>query len=392
MGRWRVIATWLASMAWMASFSSPASAAEPAKWRGLRLAAGDGELRVGGLVQADGVWLVDDTAGQVDRFEVRRARVRLDARLGERVGVRFQPQFTPGGVVVLDGFVDVRLAGDALSLRMGKQKTGLGIEMLQVVTALLLPERGLSTALVPVRDVGLALRGRAGVFEYQLGVMNGAPDGSNRDGDVGDGFDLDARVAVRPVPALGDVGFALAGGFGAEEGTADDTALARYRTVTRAPVASFGEGAVADGIRWRVNPQAWAYVGPFGALGEFVRSSQGVRGAMGTRAVTNDAWLVGASWVLTGEDAAYGGVTPAGALGAVEVAARYGELRFDAGAIAAGMLAGPAVARSWGVALNVVPHGAARVQLAVEQTRFEAVSGPAPAPESAVFLRFQAAP
>lgn len=375
-------------IALMASLSSMASAAEPAKWRGLRLTADGGELRVGGLVQADGVWLVDDAAGQVDRFEVRRARVRIDGRLGERVGVRFQPQFTPGGVVVLDGFVDVKLAGDALTLRMGKQKTGLGIEMLQLITSLLLPERGLTTSLVPVRDIGLALRGRAGVFEYQLGVMNGAPDGSNRDGDVADGFDLDARVAVRPVPSLGDVGFALAGGYGEDEGTADDTGLARYRTVARAPVASFGDDVVADGIRWRVNPQAWAFVGPLGALAEYVRSSQAVRGAAGARAVANQGWLVGASWVLTGEDAAYAGITPAGGLGAVEVAARYGELRFDGGAIDAGVLVGPAVARSWGVALNHVPHGAARVQLAFEQTRFD---GMVPT-ESAVFLRFQAAP
>lgn len=375
-------------IALMASLSSMASAAEPAKWRGLRLTADGGELRVGGLVQADGVWLVDDEAGQVDRFEVRRARVRIDGRLGERVGVRFQPQFTPGGVVVLDGFVDLTLVGDALTLRMGKQKTGLGIEMLQLITSLLLPERGLTTSLVPVRDIGLALRGRAGVFEYQLGVMNGAPDGSNRDGDVADGFDVDARVAVRPVPSLGDVGFALAGGYGEDEGTADDTGLARYRTVTRAPVARFGEGVVADGIRWRFNPQAWAYVGPLGALAEYVRSSQAVRGATGARAVANQGWLIGASWVLTGEDAAFAGITPAGALGAVEVAARYGELRFDEGAIEAGVLVGPAVARSWGVALNHVPHGAARVQLAFEQTRFD---GALPT-ESAVFLRFQAAP
>ncbi|MCB9527257.1 MAG: hypothetical protein H6701_02505 [Myxococcales bacterium] len=355
---------------------------------GFAIEQGETTLQVGGLLQVDGLWIDGDGSDRIDRFEVRRGRVILDGRFGDVFSLRFQPQFTPGAVVVLDGYVDARIAGEALVLRVGKTKTGLGIEMLQPITSLVLPERGLSTALVPLRDLGAQLRGRAGVFEYALGVFNGAPDGSNRDGDTDDGFDLDARLAVRPWGAEVDVGAALAGGYGGEHGSEADSALGRYRTGTRAPIGRAGEGVVADGTRWRLNPQVWVYRGPFGALGEYVRSSQEVRGPGGAATVANAAWLVGASWVLTGEAARYRGIEPAGAMGAFEVMARYGELRFDEAAIDGGWLDAPRWARAWGVALAWQAHAAARVQVAFEETRF-ADGRPA---EDAVFVRWQLAP
>jgi phosphate-selective porin OprO/OprP len=91
----------------------------------------------------------------------------------------------------------------------------------------------------------------------------------------------------------------------------------------------------ADGRRVRVSPQAYWYWGPFGALGEYVRAQQTLeRGSDGMRA-THDAWQLSLSYVLTGENASFRGVTPRSELGgddgfgALELAARGQGITFD---------------------------------------------------------------
>ena len=96
---------------------------------------------------------------------------------------------------------------------------------------------------------------------------------------------------------------------------------------------------VADGTHWRVGPQAYWYWGLFGLLGEYSISSQrleqGVAPFGSTRA-ENSAWMVTASWMLTGEEATFRAVTPRnnfdprnGGWGALQVVARYSYLDID---------------------------------------------------------------
>ena len=72
---------------------------------------------------------------------------------------------------------------------------------------------------------------------------------------------------------------------------------------------------VAEDNHWRLSPQGYYYYGPFGLLGEYVISDQKVKrtgvAPFSSAHLQNTAWDVSASWVLTGEDAAYvGGVVP----------------------------------------------------------------------------------
>jgi len=103
-----------------------------------------------------------------------------------------------------------------------------------------------------------------------------------------------------------------------------------YRTGT-ATSSSF-----ADGTTTRINPQAYYYRGPFGALAEYVRTDQDVRIGNTYKTLTHDGFTAYAAYVLTGEDASFDGVKPAnnfnvstGGIGAWEVLARYGELHLD---------------------------------------------------------------
>lgn len=370
------------------------------RWRGFRLQAPelDAELRIRGLVQADAVFLIDDDNEQNNRFEIRRGRIAISGKIGRFFGFRVEPQFTPGNVVLLDAYVDARLVDDALVLRAGKMKTPLGIEMLQSVSVLILPERGLSTSLVPNRDIGVQFLGELGdgLFDYAIGVFGGAPDRATPDGNVDDNVDLAGRVFVQPfhttsMAALRNVGIGLAGSWGIERGAEADSGLARYRTVTRDTYARYEDGVVADGQRFRINPQLWWYWGPLGVLGEYVYSAQRVRSDSAVQTLGNQAWTVGASYVLTQEDATYGGVAPSRPWGAFELAGRYGELHFDEQAFTQGFLSAsrPSVVRAWGVALNYWANAVVRAQVAFEQTRFEAYMGEARSPENALFTRLQ---
>ena len=71
-------------------------------------------------------------------------------------------------------------------------------------------------------------------------------------------------------------------------------------------------------------------------LGEYVVSKQEVALGATTQEVENDAWQVLLSWVVSGGDASFRGVTPknsfdwtAGTWGALELVARYSELSID---------------------------------------------------------------
>jgi phosphate-selective porin OprO/OprP len=384
--------------------AAPAAAPPPpGKWPGFRIQLPElsSELRVRGLLQCDALFFVKDDRDQNDRFEIRRVRLTLDGKIGERVAFRLQPQWSPGSVVLLDAYADVGIVGDALVLRAGKQKTPLGIEMLQAASATILPERGLASALVPNRDIGVQLFGEVagGVLSYAVGVGTGAADQGRPEGNIDDHFDVYGRVFVQPfrggqLGALRDLGVGVAGSWGKETGGTSDSGLGRYRTGARDTIAQFAEGVVADGTRWRLNPQLWWYAGAFGLLADYVYSEQEVRGETETRAVGNHAWTAGATYVLTQEKASYKGVSPARRWGALELALRYGELHVDRDAIDAGLLrtGAPSVARSWGASLNYYLHAAVRAQLAFEQTRYDVPAGGDRAPENALTLRLQVSP
>ena len=123
---------------------------------------------------------------------------------------------------------------------------------------------------------------------------------------------------------------------------------------------------VANDDHWRLSPQAYYYYGPFGLLGEYVISDQEVTrtgvAPFDSAHLRNTAWEVTASWVLTGEDAAFaGGVVPRrpfnpreGAWGALQLVGRYAELNLDRAAFP--QFADPATsagsAAAWSVGLN----------------------------------------
>lgn len=386
---------------WSARAEEPEAeaAVAPCPWRGFRIEEpGSGaELRIRGTLQSDALFFLRDRNDQNDRFEIRRGRISITGKMGI-FAFRIDPQFTPGSVVLLDAYVDVQLLDQALVLRSGKMKIPLGVELNQPVTTLILPERGLSTLLVPSRDIGAELMGDIGegALSVSAGIFGGAADGVAPEGNTDDHMDGAAGLWFWPLhafdlPEAGKLGLGVAGSFGWEQGNEDNSGLGRYRTVGRDTFARYGDDVLADGRRYRINPQLMWYWQSLGILAEYVESAQRVRSPTAVHTLRNQAWMAGASYVLTGEDAAYGGVTPSHSWGAFELAARYSELYLDEQARTQGFVSEttPKLARSIGGSVNYWANAIMRAQLAFEQTRFRAWTGRPRPKENALFARLQ---
>ena len=404
------VATWIAAVILGAGWPAGAVGQPPAMeqqvqappqvWGGFRLAAAehDAALRIGGLLQGDGIFLLRDRTQQADRFEMRRVRLSLKGTWGRLLAARIQPQWTSTGVEILDAYVDVRIIA-GLSLRIGKQKTPLGLEMLRPAAALGLPERGFATSLLPSRDIGVQVSGDLwdGLLTYAVGGYNGVASGGKSNGNLGDDFDVAGRLFIQPFHGtswgpLRALGLGLAGSWGIERGDASETGLGRFRTVARDVFLTFADGVAADGQRWRVNPQVWWFWGPLGILGEFVHASRQVRGDGSLHGVAQQAWTAEVGYVLTQEAAEYRGVTPKRRWGALQLVAQVGELKTPKMAFHNGMMdpRGPGDALSWGGALHYWAAVPLMAEVAFIRTTFEGGAGTGRPPENALFTRVQA--
>ncbi len=373
--------------------------------KGASFKSGDGayELKLRGLLQGDARVFLGSDANQNDGFLLRTARPTLEGSLGQRVAYRFTPEFAGDSASIVDAYADLRLA-PAWTLRVGKFTSPVGLERLQSSAALVDVERALASELAPNRDLGVQVQGDVanGRLSYALGVFNGAVDGrdavsSNPDDEV----ELAGRVFLEPFKGRDSAWAGLGVGLGASSGRkhgAGNNFLPRYRTPGQATFFGYRGTVLADGDHQRWSPQGWFYRNGFGLQGEYIVSRQEVARDGRRAELEHRAWQATASYVLSGEDASYRGVTPSrpfgvnGGLGALELTARYGELDIDDAAFP--FYADPAVsvtrARAWTLGANW--YLTANLKLAANylHTRFGAATGQAALPdEKAVFSRLQ---
>jgi phosphate-selective porin OprO/OprP len=170
-------------------------------------------------------------------------------------------------------------------------------------------------------------------------------------------------------------------------------------------VAFFGYRAdvLADGERLRWSPQAYFYRGRLGLLGEYIASRQQLRSATTgiDASLDHRAWQLGASWVLSGEDASYKGVARpnhpfavgAPGWGAIELVGRHGRLSIDDASfpVFADPGAAARAADSWALGLNWSLNANVRLMADYTHTTFDggaADGGDRPA-ENALLTRAQ---
>jgi phosphate-selective porin OprO/OprP len=349
---------------------------------------GDFVLKVTGYAQADGRFASNDqTEAVTDQFLMRRARPIVQGTVARYFDFYLTPDFGGGATVIQDAYMDVRFT-PKLRFRLGKLKTPFGLERLQSAQSLSFVERALPNNLVPNRDIGLQVHGELlrGALAYQLAVLNGVADGGSVDTDNNDSKDLAGRLFVQPwrtkgASLLRGLAFGVAGTTGKATGP-----LRGYSSVSQVPIFAYAATVTASGDRRRWSPQLSFYLGPAGLLAEYVRASHDIQktetGTATTHGeVTNSAWSVTGSWLVTGEDASYGSVKPknffvpsAGKWGALQLAARFNRLELDEAAFSGGF-ADPARsvrrATAWGGGLNWIWNDNVKYVLDYERTRFE---------------------
>ncbi|HEY8085276.1 MAG TPA: porin [Methylophilaceae bacterium] len=401
---------------------------------GIQSADGNFKLNLKGQFQANGRSYIsgvnsgNSTAQQntPDTYFLRQVRPILSGTLFKDYDFLFVPDFGQGKTVIQDAYINAKLQ-PWFQIEAGKQKTPFGLERLQADADGAFIERGLTNDLVPNRDIGAQIHGgfANNNFTYALGYFNGVADSSSSDSYTSPDFDNNdnksyvARVFATPfkdepgfLQGLG-AGFAVtyADFIGSGTGTNATTAqsisqsnLPTYKSALgqlsvfsyRTAAAGATTGTFANGTQVRWSPQAYYYNGPFGLFGEYVRVDQDVSrnvpGFNRTDSLSNDAWQVVGSWVITGEDEGYSHPVPkrnfdlsSGGWGAWEAVARFSQLDIDnkafspfGGGTAAAQqgrsYADPTTAISkasaWAVGVNWYLNNNVKVYLDYEQTAY----------------------
>lgn len=317
----------------------------------IKSADGKFNLKLRGLIQADSRLFVNvPEALGASTFLVRKARPILEGTVFDRFSFLLVPDFGNGATVLQDAYVDAKIT-PWLKLRGGKFKAPVGLERLQSDSANLFIERAYPSSIVPNRDIGFELLGDIadGVVSYAAGIFNGVTDGNSADTDISDGKDVAGRLFVQPFlqsdSALKGLGLGVGGTWGAQKGSATSPAVPTYRTGNGQLTffrysTTAGNVTQSDKTVYRVSPQLYYYLGRFGLLGEYALSHQVVVNSVnGHDHLTNTAWQVASSFLLTGDKASFKGVKPKKAFnpkestwGALELAGRITELKIDSDA------------------------------------------------------------
>jgi len=438
--------------------------------KGFGFQSGDGkfEIKLRGLIQADARYFDSGTniatqaapggstpgyLNNSDAFNTwlpRRLRPTIEGTVFEKYDFRFTPEFGGNSVLsdsgIVDAYVDARFTPE-LQLRVGKFKPYVGLERLQSAADIKFVERSYVTnALLPNRDIGASLHGNllGGKLSYGLGIFNGVADGGDNttSSDINNAKDFAARLFAIPFKdsdsPLAGLGFGIAATYGDVTGKTQDTVGASvteltsgYKTEGQQTFFRYNDSSVlisgpalsqsanapgtdwlvhADGKRYRIAPQANYYYGPLGVTAEYARVSQGVSiGSLNSNQTTlnHEAWEIGASYLMTGEDAAFKGVKPkrdfdinSGGWGAWELVARYSEINLDdktftfgttngvnaATNVAHWLYADPHIssksAQTWTIGANWYLNPEVKFALNYVQTTFDGGGGPYVSPTS----------
>ena len=350
---------------------------------------GSTHLQVHGYAQADDRLFFSNIHGEpLDTFLFRRIRPLIEGTLFNDVDFRFMPDFGQNNPQIQEAYLELKTLPFA-KLRVGKFKEPIGLEVLRQDRDLTFTERSIASDLVPLRYIGAQLSGSVlgKSISYDGGYFNGSSDGSN--GVFTQWTSADegvARIFLQPFATtsrstLKNFGFGMAGSAGAQHGT-----IAGLKTPAQTTFFKYSSSTVADGRHNRLSPQAYYYAGPFGAIAEYVISSQKVFNKGNTGRIRNEALEVQGSVMLTGDKNSYSGFKPQSSfepnrgfrhIGAVELALRYSHLGINPAA--SPLFASSTTAQqthATGIGLNWHVNRYIKLMTDYEHTTFRMASSP----------------
>jgi len=387
---------------------------------------GNFSLKIGGYTQVEGrefgtgtkADLQSDKGSSTSYDEdsailLRRARLIIQGTVDGNFDYYLQPEFgynnnfstitststSSYAPALQDAWIDYKYSPDFV-IKAGKMKTPFDLENLQDSRYTDFTELGLTGNLGPQRDLGVQVGGNLYYdwITYAGGVFNGAADHENPYGGTATaGYEAGnisgtGRIFLTPfkdtsIEPLKGLGF----GYAAEYGKQKGTDLPTYVTTGQAPFFGYNltpatAQVFAAGPQYRQEPQAYYYYKSLGVLAEAVQSQEELEYYPGAGHVVraspdNKAFEINTTYVLTGEDATYNGVTPrhdfdpaSGHWGAFELAGRYGELKIDHSVFDDGFASlntSASKATAWATGINWYLNKNAKVVFDYEQTKFD---------------------
>jgi len=330
-------------------------------------------------------------------------RLEIAGDFDERYRFNLEPKFTEDEVELEEAWVGMDLAERGPRLILGRMKEPFSLEELVPLKHIDFVNLSLLNQFVPAEQHGVTLYGWTPDRRIEYG-------GAFFTGDGAEEIDSERGGAARCVlhPFAGEDGSSLRGlqvGAAATIGRAgQDLSGDELDTEARVPFLAFEPGSSLDGRRWRVGAEAAWLHGPFALYGEWMATRQEMEGAGGEEDVSIDGGFVALSWVLTGEEKTWRGISPSrpfrpggegtGA-GAFQIAARFSLLALDGDLVDAGIVAPPAFprrVRGLEAGLNWYATDHARVKLHYLRTdygRDVVIGGDERGAEDALLLQFQ---
>lgn len=312
---------------------------------GLVLSSSDGAntVTLHGYLQADDRMFSSNIHGEdLDTFLFRRIRPLFEGTIFNAIDFRFMPDFGQSNPQVQEAYLEWKTLSFA-KLRVGRFKEPIGLEALRSDRDLSFTERSLASDLLPLRYMGAQISGSllSNSISYAAGYFNGSNDGANGNFQWLPANEFASRVFFLPftrtkIGALRQLGFGLAGSVAKQHGP-----IAGLKTMAQSTFFKYSSSTLADGQHARIAPQGYYYAGPVGLLCEYGISAQDLVHGAQKATITNRAWQVAGSVVLTGEKNTYNGVKPRNSfepsrglrhLGAFELAFRYSGLRVGSNA------------------------------------------------------------
>lgn len=296
--------------------------------QGLEFRSADGAFRLelGGRVHLDAS-TVDDGLSTTDDTDVRRARLELALRFGDKWRVRLDREFTKGGGW-RNAWVRYDLA-DNLNVKAGNFIAPFSMEDVGSSNNTMFMERSLAQALAPGFGVGVGVSYEGKQFTLSGGYFGDALDvEDNIQASKGTGFA--GRATWSPLEKRNGT---LHFGAGIERREFD---TGDVRRVSSTPEASLGPTVVSTGDTANIDTSLSYNLEAAYSGGSFLLEGQVISTKL-SRTIGQDVELNGGyaqlGWIITGERYEYAdgsGTFSAPdrirGLGAVELAARYSTL------------------------------------------------------------------
>jgi phosphate-selective porin OprO/OprP len=370
-------------------------------------------LRVRGLIQGDSRHFFGDNelATDNDGILLRRSRIGLEGTVFRDFDYQLISDFGGPNIQMLDANVAYKFQ-PGLRLRAGRFKSPVGYEQYLSVHNIHFNERSLVTSLVPIRNDGIQLEGEAlgQRLSYAAGIFTPSGDGRNAGfNDHGDDPEFAGRLFAQPFRTsdntwLRGLQVGVSGSWSQISsnvvGLPNTIGGTRPGYLTPAGQQFFAYNSpagtvVADGVHWRLSPFIQYLKGPFGILGEYLVSQQGVLNATTLRSenLQHAAFQVAGQWMLSGEDASWNAINPIrpfslsdGGWGAWQLVGRYTTLDLDNDTFPA--FSNPASSASsaatWAVGINWWLNRNVRILTSFSHTSFEGGGNVNPADPSSI--------